>query len=148
MTYRWPRVTMAKNKGADMKHLIYLSLTALTAACGLEAMDRAPETSGAELYGAYCAGCHGTDATGGDVIAGKRAPNLTTLSRRHGGDFPTAYVMSTIDGYARDNTHGPMPEFGELLGGDMASWTDENGTPTPTPAALLSLAEYLEGQQV
>ena len=76
------------------------------------------------------------------------APDLTTLAARHGGVFPTAYVMSTIDGLSREQTHDPMPIFGRILDeSDMEVWVDPNGTPTPTPGALIRLAEYLEGVQ-
>lgn len=121
-----------------MRHAILPVLALALAAC-----EPAPQT-GADLFAANCAVCHGADAKGGGLAA---APDLTGLSKRHGGTFPTTYVMSTIDGYARDDTHGPMPEFGVLLEGEREVWTDPNGVPTPTPSALLMLASYLEGLQ-
>ncbi len=131
-----------------MKYLAILPIVALLAACTYEMMSEADEgPGGAALYDSYCAGCHGAGAKGGDVVGGKRVPDLTTLSARHGGDFPAAYVMSTIDGYARDDTHGPMPEFGALLGGETEIWEDADGIPTPTPATLVRLSEYLESVQ-
>lgn len=102
--------------------------------------------TGATLYADYCASCHGDDVRGGTGGA-TRAADLTVLSKNNGGAFPAAYVMSTIDGYAREETHGPMPIFGELLGGELAVWEDEAGTPTPTPVALIRLADYLESLQ-
>ncbi|MCP5036887.1 MAG: cytochrome c [Rhodobacteraceae bacterium] len=102
-----------------------------------------PQT-GAELFSTNCVACHGVDARGGAMPG---APDLTTLASRHGGAFPRTYIMSTIDGFSRDVTHGPMPIFGDVLEGEMEVWTDENGVETPTPAVLLRLAEYLEGLQ-
>lgn len=107
-----------------------------------------PSGSGAELYADYCASCHGADARGGAPEAGRTPPDLTTLAVRHDGRFPMTYAMSTIDGYARDDTHGPMPRFGDLIESRTVTWVDETGTPTPTPEALLRLANYLEGVQV
>ncbi|HHL20117.1 MAG TPA: cytochrome c [Aliiroseovarius sp.] len=104
----------------------------------------APDLTGAQLFQANCAGCHGTDARGGAAYG---APDLTTLAARNGGVFPAEYVMSTIDGLERENTHDKMPIFGEILQSDMEIWIDPNGTPTPTPGALIRLAEYLEGVQ-
>lgn len=115
------------------------------AAAGLTACAPEPQT-GAGLYAAYCASCHGADARGGPDIE-PPAPDLTTLATRHGGTFPSVYVMSTIDGYARDATHGPMPIFGELLDGKVETWVDPEGVATPTPVSLMLLNEYLEGQQ-
>ncbi len=123
-----------------MKPLIALAAVAMAAAC-----TAPPEPSGAELFAQNCAQCHGTDAKGGAMA---NAPDLTTLATRHGGTFPAEYVMSTIDGLSRENTHDPMPVFGKVLErSDMEVWVDENGTPTPTPGALIRLAEYLEGLQ-
>lgn len=115
------------------------------AALGLAGCEQEPQT-GSGLYAEYCASCHGVDARGGPEID-PPAPDLTTLSAKHGGVFPAAYVMSTIDGYARDATHGPMPIFGDLLDGEVETWVDPEGVPTPTPVSLMLLNEYLEGQQ-
>ena len=120
----------------------YAILPAPLFALALAACEQPPVT-GEQLFAANCASCHGTDATGGTMPG---APDLTTIARRKGG-FSYAYVMSTIDGYLRDDTHGPMPEFGALLESEMEVWTDDNGVPTPTPSALLKLAGYLEGLQ-
>lgn len=115
------------------------------AALALVGCIEQPQT-GAELYGKYCASCHGADARGGPDID-PPAPDLTILAKSHGGTYPAIYVMSTIDGYARDETHGPMPIFGELIDGRVETWVDPGGTPTPTPVSLILLNEYLQGQQ-
>lgn len=123
-----------------MKPLYPLAALLLAAAC----TEPEPPT-GAALFQQNCAQCHGTDARGGAMPG---APDLTTLAARHSGKFPAEYVMSTIDGLTRENTHDPMPIFGKILEqSDMEVWTDPNGTPTPTPGALIRLAEYLEGVQ-
>ncbi|HHH89151.1 MAG TPA: cytochrome c [Aliiroseovarius sp.] len=122
-----------------MKPFIPIAAIALLAACS----PPAPPT-GAALFQANCAQCHGADARGGALPG---APDLTTLAARHGGVFPTEYVMSTIDGLERENTHDKMPIFGEILTSDMEVWVDPNGVPTPTPGALIRLAEFLEGVQ-
>lgn len=119
-------------------------LIAGLALAGLAGCVEEPPMTGAGLYGDYCASCHGADATGDPDIG---APDLTRLAARHGGTFPARYAMSTIDGYSRDATHGPMPEFGALIASPVETWTDEDGTPTPTPLSLILLAQYLEGVQ-
>ncbi|WP_371171276.1 c-type cytochrome [Aliiroseovarius sp. 2305UL8-7] len=131
--------------------LILFSLTLTLAACehdGLfntrsDKIDVSDKT-GEQIFAENCAACHGEDAKGG-VMEG--APDLTTLTKRHGGKFPARYVMSTIDGYAQGATRGPMPEFGAHVESEMEVWVDENGVMTPTPAALVRLAEYLESVQ-
>lgn len=128
-----------------MKAATFVGLGA--ALLGLAGCVEMPPT-GAALFADNCASCHGADAKGGPVGGdGTIAPDLTGLAARHGGTYPAVYVMSTIDGLAREKTHGPMPIFGDLLDGPVETWTDPDGTPTPTPAALIRLNEYLQGQQ-
>lgn len=128
--------------------MMSFALTPLAlAACQMALPEEDSGQTGGALYADYCAGCHGADAKGGQMIEGRKTANLTVLAKANGGVFPTRYVMSTIDGYARNDTHGPMPHFGGLLDGNMTVWVDEKGVETPTPEALILLAEYLEGKQ-
>jgi mono/diheme cytochrome c family protein len=123
------------------KRAAFLAILAL-AACEAE-----PET-GAGLYAEYCASCHGEDARGGaDPLDGTLPPDLTQLAARNGRVYPAVYVMSTIDGYARAETHGPMPIFGELIDSPIETWTDPEGVPTPTPVSLMLLNDYLASRQ-
>ena len=72
--------------------------------------------SGAELYKQDCAVCHGNNLKGvGPVPKPYRVPpDLTTLSRRHGGKFPDAYVMDVLRNGVTIPAHGPaqMPSWG------------------------------------
>jgi mono/diheme cytochrome c family protein len=56
---------------------------------------------GPALYQAYCATCHGVDATGGGPMAGalKTSPtDLTRIAARNGGMFPLPRVSRIISG--------------------------------------------------
>ena len=111
-----------------------------------------PEASdGRALYMEYCSACHGENAKGDGPMARAMttAPkDLTLISLRHGDSFPRAEVLSTIDGYARSDLDGPgMPEFGELLQGDLVPLDTGDGKMTPTPRKLVALLEYLESIQ-
>jgi mono/diheme cytochrome c family protein len=131
-----------------MRSMLWLVPAALlVAGCDMDGTAEGTR-SGAALYADYCAACHGPGGTGGIEVAGKATPDLTMLAKNNGGVFPMTYVMSTIDGYARDDTHGPMPRFGDLIDSPVVTWVDEEGVATPTPQALVSLAEYLERLQV
>lgn len=85
--------------------------------------DQLPPTfvpSGKQIYKDYCAACHGFDGKGGGPAASslnKRPPNLTTLSKRHGGKFPDEYVKGVLlfgPGYS---AHGAseMPVWGPIF---------------------------------
>jgi mono/diheme cytochrome c family protein len=67
--------------------------------------------SGAELYRAHCASCHGSDLKGSGPTP---PPNLTTLAQRHGGRFPDAYVADVLRNGVVLPAHGSaeMPIWG------------------------------------
>ena len=61
-----------------------------------------PDT-GAEDYAAYCSACHGATGQGDGGMAtelSRKPGDLTTLSARNKGAFPTTKVMAQIWGYA------------------------------------------------
>jgi len=74
----------------------------------------------AALYNASCAPCHGPTGMGGGPVAAalkKPLPMIATLTRRHGGTFPSEYVHRIIDGRAEVTAHGSrvMPVWGAVL---------------------------------
>lgn len=120
---------------------------ALAAACTTPS-----EPEGAVLYTELCTACHGASGRGdGPLAADLPIPpsDLTLIAAQNGGTFPMAEVMSTIDGFSRAS-HGNivMPEFGALLeDSPTVAYDTGDGIPTPTPSALISLAEYVESLQ-
>ena len=76
--------------------------------------------SGGQIFKQYCAACHGVDAKGnGPVRRSLRlpAPDLTTLTKRHGGKFPYAYVTGVLRFAPGVPSHGSgsMPMWGPLF---------------------------------
>jgi mono/diheme cytochrome c family protein len=105
----------------------------------------------ADDYAAYCSGCHGAGGKGDGEMAGdlgKAPADLTQLSRRNKGAFPTTRVMAQIWGYSGAKARGIMPDFGPLLEGETMPYDGGDGIETPTPARLVALAEYLKSIQV
>ena len=105
-----------------------------------------PDT-GAEDYAVYCSACHGATGKGDGEMAAelsRKPADLTTLSARNKGDFPTTKVMAQIWGYAGAKGRGVMPDFGPLLQGDMVPYDGGDGIETPTPIRLVQPAEYLK----
>lgn len=83
--------------------------------------------SGAYLYKAFCASCHGEHGRGDGPVADLTEPhasNLTLLQSRAGGVYPRAQVRAVLDGTTQLKGHdGPaMPNWSRVLrsteGGD------------------------------
>ena len=106
-----------------------------------------PSASGAQIYTKHCTSCHGRTAQGDGPRASSFAvppANLTLITQRNGGTFPTADVMAQINGYSGRHQMGGMPEFEEVIQSPLVDWTAPTGEVIPTPQALLALATYLE----
>lgn len=77
-------------------------------------------SSGKDMYIAYCASCHGQDATGNGPAAPalKRRPtDLTILAVKNGGRFPDAHIAEIIKGDSLTAAHGnkEMPVWGPVF---------------------------------
>lgn len=106
---------------------------------------------GATLFEEHCAVCHGLNADGRGPMAGAlviQPPDLTQLSARNGGTFPTQRTVFRIDGREAIVSHGsPMWIFGELFDGEDAIVKAETGQPILTSQPIVDLVAYLEGVQ-
>ncbi|MGA2880966.1 MAG: c-type cytochrome [Bryobacteraceae bacterium] len=76
--------------------------------------------SGVEMYRTYCAVCHGLDGKGSGPAAPalkQKLPDLTLLSKKNGGEFPTFRVSNIIQGDAVITAHGSkaMPMWGDVF---------------------------------
>jgi mono/diheme cytochrome c family protein len=75
--------------------------------------------NGAEVYAQYCAVCHGKDGRGDGPAAAalKASTDLTQLTRKNGGKFPTLQVQQSITNPDSIPAHGTtgMPVWGQLL---------------------------------
>ena len=106
--------------------------------------------SGEEIYGRFCASCHGDMAQGDGPVArslGVMVPDLTKITQRY-GNFPTNVIRDTIDGRgARIDAHGSrtMPVWGYEFyveeGGDVTAQQEMRKT-------IAKLVEYLRSIQV
>jgi mono/diheme cytochrome c family protein len=102
--------------------------------------------SGKEMFTAYCAVCHGTDAKGNGPAASalKMAPaDLTQLSKNNGGKFPALKVTSAIRGTNDLPAHGSkdMPVWGELF------WGMSHGHEGQVQQRVSNLTKYIETLQ-
>jgi len=126
-----------------------LAMAAATAVAD-ESSDRAREIErGSSLYRVYCRNCHG-EAGRGDgpmtEVLTVRPTDLTRLSRKHEGDFPTDEVYAAIDGRDDLLAHGvsKMPVWG-LAFQEFDTDVDQEGQ---VRGRILQLIEYLKSIQV
>ncbi|MGA2074689.1 MAG: cytochrome c [Terriglobia bacterium] len=135
---------------------IVLLCSAFAALCGLGIAQKTnvvtvptphtSATSGKMMYVAYCASCHGKEGKGDGPVAGvlKVPPaDLTTLSRRNNGKFPSAQVVNTITGPAGAPAHGSreMPVWGPIF---MAM---EHQHESGARLRVANLADYIKSLQ-
>jgi mono/diheme cytochrome c family protein len=76
--------------------------------------------SGQQMYTTYCAACHGADGRGnGPAAPAMKVPpvDLTALSKRNGGAFPSAHVSAVLQFGVENPAHGSadMPVWGDLM---------------------------------
>jgi mono/diheme cytochrome c family protein len=107
---------------------------------------------GASMYGSLCATCHGAGGTGNGTAAAeldKAVPDLSALSRNHGGTYPHGYVVDTIYGDSRTLSHGglDMPDWGKQFMYAGKGW---HSFPRRKLASdrINTLADYVETLQV
>jgi mono/diheme cytochrome c family protein len=95
-------------------------ILAAAMAAALAAQERPSPASGAAMYRAYCASCHGVQGKGDGPAAPalkQRPADLTTLAKQSGGKFPAVRVFQSVEGDAAIAAHGSreMPVWGTAL---------------------------------
>ncbi len=102
--------------------------------------------SGAEMFRAYCAACHGMDGKGAGPAADalKTPPaDLTTLTQKSGGKFPTARVVHIMEGADEIHAHGSsdMPLWGPIF------HSLSPGNDSIVKLRISNLSKYIESLQ-
>jgi mono/diheme cytochrome c family protein len=104
--------------------------------------------NGHDLFVYYCASCHGRDARGGGPAAPSlkiSPPDLTLVTRRYGGIFPTRLITALLTNGDRDwlPSHGSkdMPVWGPILG-------RSSGNAAAAEVRVESLVAYLRTIQL
>lgn len=134
--------------GIPGRTLVILGL-ALAAAAAVRAGET-PDLTGAELYGEFCASCHGARAHGDGPVAAslkKKVPDLTRLAARRGGVFPDEEIHQIIDGRKTRAAHGTseMPVWGR----EFYGFEGEDATRRQRVAQLIEqIVAYLRSVQV
>ena len=112
-----------------MRSLLILALLLLPTGAAIAqtkataAQDQLPANfvpTGRDMFKQYCAACHGLDAKGhgpASVSLKVTPANLTTLSKRHGGEFPYDLVTDVLRFGPGIAAHGSsdMPTWGPIF---------------------------------
>jgi len=113
---------------------------------GSDGQQSVDPTSGKELYGAYCALCHGPEGKGGGPFSPQlkvAPPDLTQLLKNNHGQYPEMRVREAIDGEFGKPSHGSseMPIWGPVFR-SMA-----HGKRDSAQVRINSLVKYVESLQ-
>lgn len=103
-------------------------------------------TSGKQMFGDYCAPCHGLSGKGdGPAASALKTPpaDLTLLAQKNGGKFPMDHVMYVLRKGSSSASHGSsdMPVWGSLfksLNPSASEIVDQR---------ILNLSRYIETLQ-
>ncbi len=135
-----------------MKPALPLILLGLT--IGLAGTAAAQDAAhGAKDFAARCASCHGQDGKGHGPAASaleKKPSDLTTIAKRHGGNYPAGRVFAAIEGLDMPDAHGTreMPVWGDVFLnedlGDSTSLKDAVRATDDASKRILALVRYIE----
>lgn len=132
---------------------IMVALLAVAGASQAADIDPFTDYSGAQLFGRFCASCHGSLGFGDGPVAPTirvMIPDLTELSKRSGGRFPDERVREIIDGRAVLPAHGsrPMPVWGYELEAQAGAGDTPVDHPRDAAQTLIDrLVDHLRSMQ-
>ena len=109
-------------------------------------LQQTSAASGTQMYVTYCAACHGTKATGDGPAAQAlktRPVDLTLLSQKNNGVFPTNHVMSVLQLGVANPSHGSaeMPIWGDLF---LSLNSSSQSAPTLVRQRVFNLTTYIK----
>lgn len=106
--------------GVTILATILALLVCLLTTAPANAQEADLSASGRALFRTNCSACHGESAKGDGNVAeylNVKPADLTRLTMKNGGEFPTEEIYKTIDGRESVKTHGSreMPIWGKAF---------------------------------
>lgn len=126
---------------------IILASMALTSVdLNAETLAHLQVPSGFSLFSEHCAQCHGVDGTGNGPMAKiltVHPADLTSLSKKNGGEFPAARIADIIRYGGDIQGHGDhiMPLWGRLFSSEGGAG---KGGGAYSRRAVIELKNYIE----
>jgi len=141
------RSLIRRNLGNLLRLCLLLALAVALCPGQEKQAQKAPDVSsspsaGAAQFALHCAVCHGNDlkGTGPFPPPYRVPPDLTTLSRRHGGKFPQEYVTKVLRNGVTLPAHGPA---------EMPVWAATNHLDkSQREAWIKDLADFIKSRQI
>lgn len=122
----------------------------LAALVGCTRVSMPEPDEGAAFFAANCSSCHGPKGRGDGTLADGLTPrptDITMLTQKNGGTFPTAEALAYIYGDPEQaHLARVMPQFGGAMAEDLVP-VEIDGVMTPTPRVLAALLAYMEDIQ-
>lgn len=162
LTVREPRASETQNAPSRLAAAVLVALTLVGAllapmvAARADAQTATPppadvmrqRVTGGEVFRIYCASCHGPSGRGDGPLASsmRRKPSdLTEITKRNGGQYPSELVFRTIDGRQPVRGHGgpDMPVWG-----DAFAKSGDGGSATSIRETIESLVGFIQSLQV
>jgi mono/diheme cytochrome c family protein len=109
-------------------------------------IQQTPIDSGQKMFTSYCAVCHGASGTGnGPAAQALKIPpaDLTLLSQKNQGVFPSKHVASVLQFGVQNPAHGTavMPIWGNLM---LTLYPSNQDAATLVNQRIFNLTEYLK----
>lgn len=109
-------------------------------------IQQTPADSGQKMFTSYCAACHGINGTGnGPAAQALKTPpaNLTLLSQKNQGVFPSKHVASVLQFGVENPAHGTavMPIWGNLM---LTLYPSNQDSAALVNQRIFTLTEYLK----
>lgn len=149
---------MLKNYKAIVRTVVIAVPTLLFSISNAQALDEAAQLKlGENEYLRSCAACHGANAKGAGPVAevlSTKPSDLTKISKKFNGKFPTQHIYRVIDGRNMINPHGEkeMPIWGYRYMSEARELADSVPHNVDIRALafgrIMSLVGYLESIQV
>ncbi|WP_299827084.1 cytochrome c [uncultured Roseobacter sp.] len=102
---------------------------------------------GQTLFRLHCAACHGIEGRGNGPMSPVllvQPADLTKLSQKEDGTFPTYRVVKRIDGRDPLVSHGSdMPVYGWFFEGNDVAISAQSGQPIMTSQPVADLVAWL-----
>jgi len=140
-------------KRTSVRYLSFgITVAALLGVTSGTAGAKDSEKANKALYLQYCGSCHGPDGKGNGVMASAlqtKPADLTQISKKNGGEFPTVMVEDFIRGKRGVPAHGDpdMPVWGQVFREDAVGRSGASSAKSQVHLKIAFITQYIKSIQ-